>query len=241
MTHSDIYTKFMIEYDKANVTSSYPSLTQYEAAVILDKAYLAIIAQKLTGNNTRGMAFEGDTKAIEDMRPLITTKQVVTISKDTFVNNCLQCTLPDDLLYYITGLVTLDRNSKDRHQHKSLITLISHISAERMKQTSSNIPWVKNPVGYLEDNMLYILYDAMYNIVSTNNTDVILTYIKKPNKFSGNVVPRPGDTFNISDVTQFECSETMANEIVNMAVVIATEVVESPRLNTILQTKQLES
>jgi len=100
-----------------------------------------------------------------------------------------------------------------------------------MKQTSSNIPWVKNPVGYLEDNMLYILYDAMYNIVSTNNTDVILTYIKKPNKFSGNVVPRPGDTFNISDVTQFECSETMANELVNMAVVIATEVGESPRLN----------
>ena len=47
MTHNDIYTKFMIEYDKANITSSYPSLTEYEIATILDKAYLAIIAQKL--------------------------------------------------------------------------------------------------------------------------------------------------------------------------------------------------
>lgn len=45
MTHSDIYTKFMIEYDKANMTSSYPSLTKYEIATILDKAYLALIAQ----------------------------------------------------------------------------------------------------------------------------------------------------------------------------------------------------
>lgn len=47
MTHSDIYTKFMIEYDKANITSSYPSLTKYEIATILDKAYLAIIAQNI--------------------------------------------------------------------------------------------------------------------------------------------------------------------------------------------------
>ena len=61
MTHSDIYTKFMIEYDKANITSSYPSLTKYEVATILDKAYLALIAQKYTGNNPRRSAFESDT------------------------------------------------------------------------------------------------------------------------------------------------------------------------------------
>jgi len=42
--HSNIKTKFLIEYDKANVTSSYPSLTDYEIATILNKAYLALIA-----------------------------------------------------------------------------------------------------------------------------------------------------------------------------------------------------
>ena len=72
MTHNDIYTKFMIEYDKASITSSYPSLTDYEIATVLDKAYLALIAQKLTGNNTRKASFESDTKAIEDIRPLET-------------------------------------------------------------------------------------------------------------------------------------------------------------------------
>jgi hypothetical protein len=44
MTYENIYQKFMIEYDKAGITSSYPSLTEYEAATILDKAYLALIA-----------------------------------------------------------------------------------------------------------------------------------------------------------------------------------------------------
>ena len=70
MTYGDIYTKFMIEYDKANITSSYPSLTDYEIATILDKAYLALIAQKLTGTNPRRSVFESDIKAIEDLRPL---------------------------------------------------------------------------------------------------------------------------------------------------------------------------
>ena len=71
MTHADIFTKFMIEYDKANITSSYPSLTDYEIATVLDKAYLALLAQKITGNNPRQVGFEADVKAIEDMRPLI--------------------------------------------------------------------------------------------------------------------------------------------------------------------------
>lgn len=62
MTYNDIFTKFMIEYDKANITSSYPSLTNYEIATILDKAYLAVILQKFTGANPRRSPFEGDVK-----------------------------------------------------------------------------------------------------------------------------------------------------------------------------------
>ena len=76
MRHKDIYSKFMIEYDKANVLSSYPSLTEYEVATFLDKAYNALIAQKVTGNNVRRMGFETDVKAIEDLSPLIVQDQL---------------------------------------------------------------------------------------------------------------------------------------------------------------------
>ena len=67
MTHGTIYEKFMIEYDKDNVTSSYPSLTKKEQATILDKAYLALISQKVTGNNVRRAAMESDIKSIADI------------------------------------------------------------------------------------------------------------------------------------------------------------------------------
>ena len=87
MTHNDIYTKYMIEYDKANITTSYPSLTDYEIATVLDKAYLALIAEKLIGNNTRRSAFESDIKAVEELRQLVTT---LMATQDTTTNYVLK-------------------------------------------------------------------------------------------------------------------------------------------------------
>ena len=99
MTHKDIYTKFMIEYDKANVTSSYPSLTEYEAATILDKAYLALIGQKITGNNYRRAGLETDIKAVSDLAPLIVTERNIS---DIFIS--FSTIYPDErsLLYNVS-------------------------------------------------------------------------------------------------------------------------------------------
>ena len=102
MTHKDIYTKFMIEYDKANVTSSYPSLTEYEVATLIDKAYLALIAQKLTGNNLRSIGFEQDVKSIEDLRPLMTSKTMPNDAGiDVYASNDLAYKIPDKMLYFL--------------------------------------------------------------------------------------------------------------------------------------------
>ena len=103
MTHKDIYTKFMIEYDKADITSSYPSLTEYETATILDKAYLALINQKYTDNNVRRVPFEGDNKAIEDIRPLINTLSIkLSGTQDpTNASNEVDFEVPENMLFYV--------------------------------------------------------------------------------------------------------------------------------------------
>lgn len=108
MTHKDIYTKFVIEYDKANVTSSYPSLTEYEIATVLDKAYNAIIAQKITGNNYRRSVFESDNKAIADLEPLVKSEYWQDTHVDTRVSNSIYGKLPEDMLYYITAYIKQD-------------------------------------------------------------------------------------------------------------------------------------
>lgn len=187
MTHSDIYTKFMIEYDKANVTSSYPSLTPYEIATLLDKAYLALIAQKFTGNNFRQALFEQDTKAVEDLQPLVVTKVLATPTHNPFINNQYDYNRPSDVLYYIQGLLMTDKatNAIDREAHVALpVHLISHQQANRFFATNNNLPWIPEPVVYEESNKFNVLVDSYKLLRPLESLDFRITYIKYPAKFA---------------------------------------------------------
>ena len=223
MTYKDIHKKYMIEYDKENVTSSYPSLTTYEIATILDKAYLALIAQKLTGNQQR-VPFEGDIKAIEDVRNLIASKKISKSDATLPIDNAVIYKL-SDILYFLTALVLIDGK---------LVTtnLVNHEIAKNFMHTATNRPWIKNSVCYIEGNNLIVLYDDYSH---KNVGDLQLTYIKQPDKFVDHI---NGKTF---DDTQFALNDTMVEELISLAIIMSLETVESPRLQTKLNTKALES
>lgn len=223
MTYKDIHKKYMIEYDKENVTSSYPSLTTYEIATILDKAYLALIAQKLTGNQQR-VPFEGDIKAIEDVRNLIMSKKISKSNTTLPIDNAVIYKL-SDILYFLTALVLIDGK---------LVTtnLVNHEIAKNFMHTATNRPWIKNSVCYIEGDNLIVLYDDYSH---KNVGDLQLTYIKQPDKFVDHII---GKTF---DDTQFELNDTMVEELISLAIIMSLETVESPRLQTKLNTKALES
>ena len=264
MTHNDIYTKFMIEYDKANVTSSYPSLTEYEVATILDKAYYALIAQKVTGNNPRQVPFESDVKSIADLQPLV--KHVDLPFDDSSHNNMginvAEVSIPEDFMYYVQMLLEYNAGSKeditvqednvlDTSQvfdstdgnnrldpyelfysddeeempteidwqnmyysstvgdlvnqfaegmtiqsspyDKKIIRVVpvkltSHDVAEKFMVTSYNMPWVKNPVAYMQDNKINIVYDPINKPMVGDDDDAHLIYIRKPAPFATTVV-----------------------------------------------------
>lgn len=223
MTYKDIHKKYMIEYDKENVTSSYPSLTTYEIATILDKAYLALIAQKLTGNQQR-VPFEGDIKAIEDVRNLIAAKKISKSNTTLPIDNAVIYKL-SDILYFLTALVLIDGK---------LVTtnLVNHEIAKNFMHTATNRPWIKNSVCYIEGDNLIVLYDDYSH---KNVGDLQLTYIKQPDKFVDHII---GKTF---DDTQFALNDTMVEELISLAIIMSLETVESPRLQTKLNTKALES
>lgn len=252
MTHNDIYTKFMIEYDKANVASSYPSLTEYEIATILDKAYNALIAQKFTGNNPRRSSFESDNKSISDLQPLIKT-DVCTGSLDSA--NSFSANLPDEFLYYISSYIehTISEESKPMDELTVRIInvkLVDHNTANKFLVSPINLPWVKTPVCYIENNKITVIYDPMMQDLET---DVYVTYIKKPNTF---VKENPTGTNTyltfaekkdkdgkiiVPDAYKFECNDTVAEELISLAVTFALENVESQRLNTKLNMRGLEA
>lgn len=228
MKHSDIYEKFKIEYDKANITSSYPSLTDYEIATILDKAYLALIAQKLTGNNKRGVAFEADVKAIEDIRPLITSDTIDVTESDTEYNNIensivIKNTI-DDVLYYMNSVVV----SNDNKTYNTI--LINHATAPKFFWTDVNKPWIETPGVLLEGDDIIIFYNK-YQTLTIKSLNV--TYVKQPVSFV--------DSIDTKDTVEFELNSTIAEELINLAIAMSLETVESPRLKTKLETMALES
>ena len=237
MTHADIITKFLIEYDKANITSSYPSLTDYEIATVLDKAYLSLIAQKVTGTNPRQVAFEGDIKAIEDVRPLIKREKIKVEQNDLYTaSNEYTYTIPEDMLYFVDGYVKLLGKSRalDKSAHiGQSVVLMPHSVAQKYRATSTNMPWIKEPILSIEGNRMYILIDQYAYSKTMGTLDFMLIYIHKPKKFI------EGDT--ITKDTQFELTDSMAEELINLAIIMSLEIVESTRLESKTKTSVLES
>ena len=145
LKHKDIYTKFMIEYDKANVTSSYPSLTEYEVATFLDKAYNALIAQKVTGNNLRRAPLEADIKAISDLQPLIITEDITLATATEVASNVVKAALPTDFMYCVTGNLIKNKGNVSRKiasfesDYLGRVAFGSHVNPDGFVLTISQI------------------------------------------------------------------------------------------------------
>lgn len=231
MTHADIYEKFMIEYDKENVTTSYPSLTEYEIATLLDKAYLALIAQKFTGNNMRRVPFEGDEKAVEDLQPLVSQATIAQFQ----LKNYGQIVFPlnNDMMYIVD--VFFRSNSSTLGEHGKQI---QSKYMYKFMDSNNNKPWAKQAIYCIYDDSIVLIYKNISIIDILGNSDIqaICTYIKYPQKF----VDKNKKISQQTDI-QFELSDSMAEELINLALVMSTEIVESPRMQTKAQLRGLES
>lgn len=234
MTYKDVYNKFMIEYDKADISSSYPSLTIYEVATLLDKAALALIAQKVTGNNPRQTAMDIDMKSISDLQSIVVNKQVdfETNSGDEMGISNLHILNPhlDDLLYPIHIVVNGD--------YTKIIKFIPSIYADKFYKTQNNHPWIKSPVAYMSEDSIYVLHsDEDSDFFDQQILTWPMLYIKKPDKFTTNLMDKTGK----KQEQKFPLSDNMCEELINLAIIFACRNVGDPRISTEIQTKSLES
>lgn len=236
MTYNDIYKKFLIEYDKADVSSSYPSLTNEEIAAILDKAMYALIAQKVTGNNPRKVALDMDSKAMSDIAPLIKYFDTQKSDDGSLIkaNNELLFKFGDTGTprYLLDGIIKYNDSDKE------VVNLTTSLISDKFKETIHNKPWIKQPIMYIQssnlndgDEVIHVLVDSRH--IDKENTNPIL-YIR------GVYMP---STFkdNENNDTEFLLSDTVCEELINLAVIFACRNVQDPRLTTVVQTKSLEA
>lgn len=226
MTHSEIYKKFFIEYDKDMITSSYPSLTLVEVSNFLNKAYLALIAQKFTGNNLRQVPFEGDTKQLEDLQPLIDTTTIPGIYRGSAIKNELLFECASNMLYYVDSQIWYSIHTDDIEN----VQLVSHEYAKKFMNTNTNLPWIENPACVIEKGVIYLYYDK-YAHKDVSESYLVLKYIKRPQMFNGE---------STNDV-KFELSDSVAEELINLAITFVLDNVESSRIQTKTNLLKLES
>ena len=128
---------------------------------------------------------------------------------------------------------------------------MNHEIAQKFFASASNIPWVKQPVCFLEDRKLYVVYDPLnvpyYHDTDTEHGSFRVTYIRKPNTFVKDLDNYTGTVSYFDDGGQdlpdyqFECNSTVAEELISLAVAFALENVESQRLNSKLNMRGLEA
>lgn len=239
MTYKDVYKKFMIEYDKADISSSYPSLTIYEVATLLDKAMLALIAQKVTGNNPRRQTLDLDMKGVADLQTLIQRKEVHNFNKDNDYSNKYFCNIIDteDILYITHVYLEVYVKPNDLRQSRlEEVHIIPQMYSYKFEESSTNKPWIKHPVCYIAGNTINMFIGKdMENIVSNS---VYIDYIKCPDYFS-DILMRNGSENESIEI--FPLSDTMCEELINLAIIFACRTVGDPRISTEMQTKSLES
>ena len=241
MTYNDIYKKFLIEYDKADVSSSYPSLTNEEIAAILNKAMYALIAQKVTGNNPRKVALDMDSKAMADIAPLIRTWSFTQSTADSgtaknefeYVYNNDNDTLP---AYILGGTIEYSDTTRETVQ------LLTSVIADKFKETAHNKPWLKEPIMYVQRTSettseasespirIHVLIDSRKGEITAS--DLYIRGIMMPTSFAKQ---------ENQDTTQFPLSDTVCEELINLAIIFACRNVQDPRLATVVQTKSLEA
>ena len=239
MTQNDIYKKFLIEYDKADVSSSYPSLTNEEIAAILNKAMYALIAQKVTGNNPRKVALDMDSKAMSDIAPLIkyfNTNYLTSSDSESLV------TANNELLFKFgdtgTPRYLLDGIIEYNDSNKEVVNLTTSLISDKFKETIHNKPWIKQPIMYIQssnsndgDKVIHVLVDSRHIDKENLNPQLYIRGVYMPSEF----------TVNQNSDEIFLLSDTVCEELINLAVIFACRNVQDPRLTTVVQTKSLEA
>lgn len=260
--------KIEMDKNAANIAfGSYPAFLPEEIDHWLNQAMFQELATKFTGRNFAQVPFEGTVKRIQDLERLVCTDVDVAAKQEkgtnrVYVTNLLNSTSVDNTdpdegdgvegsddgtsisddtggqtetvnncrMFFVNATLKWAKQTKDDKDKlvygptsKATVIMIDHLTANRFLETYNNKPWIDTPVAIIENNTLYIYKDP-YTDADTFKIDI--TYIKYPTLVE-----------DLEDDTD-ELPEYMWYEIVNKAVQLALENIESQRVQTKSQLNQ---
>lgn len=212
-----MHREFLLRLDKVE-TSSLPEFLPEEIDQILNAAILRFTKLRYSVNNVYKAGFEELQKRTEDLKELVKTTDFTptTVVGETNVFS-LNLQGQADWMIYLRGRAQV--NKPNCQSYLASIDIVQQDDLETVKGDPFNKPDQYNVVGYFEAGKLYLLTDGSFTIPLAK-----LTYLSYP------VVVVHPDTGN----PQVDCnlSRHTHDEIVELAVKIALNQIESPREQT---------
>ena len=151
-----------------------PAFLPEEIDYWLNQALYQEINTKFTGNNSSKIAFEGSIKRTHDLENLIDTDNNISATKEIGINRCFITNLfSGNRMFFIDAVLNFSNK-------KANVQLVSHEVAQKFRKTHNNNPWIETPVGVIQNNTLYIYYDAIS--MQSESYSVDITYVKFPTK-----------------------------------------------------------
>lgn len=225
MTRDELHIAFKIEMDKNSQSVAYggcPAFLPEEVDYWLNKGYYDVLTTKFSGQNATQTAFEGSVKRIADLERLVKTDTNISV---TLTEGTNQLVLNDLLnrkqnntgrMFFIQAILHWVNEGVSK---SSVVSLIDHETSKRFVETYNNKPWIDIPVAVIENNQLIIYIDTT-SMIGTYTLDI--TYVKHPTSITN--LP--------SDSGLTEVPEYVQNEVVNKAVQLALDNIESQRVQT---------
>lgn len=218
-TRDELHIAFKIEIDKNGQAVAFggtPAFLEEEIDYWLNKAINQVISNKFTGNNTLRSPFESNAKRISDLQNLVKS-QNITLS---FINsNQLSGQLPSDYMFFVSGLLNFDKQ-------QTVIALDNHSNVSNLKDAYNNHPYIERPIAITQSNQISLFIDLHTMIADEYSLDI--DYLRIPTRVED--YPTKGTD---------EIPDYMWYEIIDRAVVLALDDIESQRVQTKSQLTQV--
>jgi hypothetical protein len=222
----DMHNAFRLNLDKSSSLVGNPDFSPEEIDFWLNEAQDRFIKQRVFGNNIRREAFDGSLKRVEDIRNIVINSSSISLSSSVIGSNIKEGVLPftdanSPYMYYIDSTLFDSGSSAMNVGEPIKIT-----DASKYVKDSINNPYIRRPLPFFYGNKIAFVYGDEF--IPTTFT---LTYIKKPKQLTYTTVS--GYQTNTC-----ELAEETHREIVDIAIGLVIENIESPRVQTYSQINQ---
>lgn len=216
MTVQQMHVAFKIGLDKID-SLNYPNFTANEIDFLLNQAQERFVKQRYGLNNISRKPIESDQKRTDDLRALITNSVLQFEQYDPTENidvNARFVKLPDNYWFAINERCTISY-SDCKSSSKEDVVWVRTINHDEFSMV------INNPFeGPNKDKVLRLMFGNNMEIIKHKDVDLVnyqLRYIRKP------------VSINLQNNVSCELADHTHSEIVNEAIMIGLESIESNR------------